>query len=64
MGRNLGLRIVAEGVETPEELAFLQSHHCDEAQGYFFSRPIMAQAFTEFLKLPNQLVPDVYTKLP
>jgi len=40
MGRSLNLRVVAEGVETPEELAFLQAHQCDEAQGYYFSRPV------------------------
>ncbi|ADV82888.1 putative bifunctional diguanylate cyclase/phosphodiesterase [Terriglobus saanensis] len=39
MGRSLSLQVVAEGVETLEELAFLQAHQCDEAQGYFFGRP-------------------------
>ncbi len=42
MGRSLKLRVVAEGVETPEELAFLQERQCDEAQGYYFSRPLPA----------------------
>ena len=41
MGRSLKLRVVAEGVETHEELAFLQAHQCDEAQGYYFSRPVL-----------------------
>jgi diguanylate cyclase (GGDEF)-like protein/PAS domain S-box-containing protein len=50
MGRSLKLRVVAEGVETPEELAFLQAHQCDEAQGYFFSRPVIAQEFAKLLK--------------
>ncbi|MCE9573884.1 MAG: EAL domain-containing protein [Deltaproteobacteria bacterium] len=40
MGRALKLKIVAEGVETREELAFLQAQTCDEAQGYYFSRPV------------------------
>lgn len=53
MGRNLGLRIVAEGVETKEELAFLQSQKCDEAQGYYFSRPVPALMFGELLKMPR-----------
>jgi diguanylate cyclase (GGDEF)-like protein/PAS domain S-box-containing protein len=49
MGRSLNLRVVAEGVETEEELAFLQAHHCDEAQGYYFSRPVPAQQFAKLL---------------
>jgi diguanylate cyclase (GGDEF)-like protein/PAS domain S-box-containing protein len=49
MGRSLKLRVVAEGVETPEELAFLQVHKCDEAQGYLFSRPVLPQQFAKLL---------------
>lgn len=50
MGRSLKLRIVAEGVETQEELAFLQVHQCDEAQGYYFSRPVPAIQFADLLE--------------
>jgi EAL domain-containing protein (putative c-di-GMP-specific phosphodiesterase class I) len=50
MGRSLKLRVVAEGVETQEELAFLQAHQCDEAQGYYFSRPVLPQQFAKLLK--------------
>ncbi|HXN98048.1 MAG TPA: EAL domain-containing protein [Candidatus Acidoferrales bacterium] len=50
MGRSLKLRVVAEGVETQEELAFLQAHQCDEAQGYFFSRPLLPEQFAKLLK--------------
>jgi diguanylate cyclase (GGDEF)-like protein/PAS domain S-box-containing protein len=50
MGRSLKLRVVAEGVETQEELAFLQAHQCDEAQGYFFSRPVAAEQFAKLLE--------------
>ncbi len=50
MGRSLNLRVVAEGVETKEELAFLQSKECEEAQGYYFSRPLSARGFADFLK--------------
>ncbi len=50
MGRNLKLRVVAEGVETQEELAFLQARQCDEAQGYFFSRPVLPQQFARLLE--------------
>jgi len=49
MGRSLNLRVVAEGVETQEELAFLQAHQCDEAQGYYFSRPLLPEQFAKLL---------------
>jgi EAL domain-containing protein (putative c-di-GMP-specific phosphodiesterase class I) len=49
MGRNLKLRVVAEGVETPEELSFLQAHQCEEGQGYHFSRPVLPQQFAKLL---------------
>jgi EAL domain-containing protein (putative c-di-GMP-specific phosphodiesterase class I) len=39
MARSLKLHVVAEGVEKLKELEFLKAHQCDEAQGYFFSRP-------------------------
>ncbi|HEY4357128.1 MAG TPA: EAL domain-containing protein [Acidobacteriaceae bacterium] len=57
MGRALKLKVVAEGVETGEQLAFLQAHQCDEAQGYFFSRPVPAEQFAALLKtgLPDAL---------
>jgi diguanylate cyclase (GGDEF)-like protein/PAS domain S-box-containing protein len=50
MGRSLKLRVVAEGVETHEELVFLQARLCDEAQGYYFSRPVLPQQFAKLLK--------------
>ena len=50
MGRSLKLRVVAEGVETQKQLSFLQAHKCDEAQGYFFSRPVPAEQFAKLLK--------------
>ena len=50
MGRSLNLRVVAEGVESHEELAFLQAHQCEEAQGYYFSRPVIAEDFAKLLK--------------
>jgi diguanylate cyclase (GGDEF)-like protein/PAS domain S-box-containing protein len=45
MARNLNLRVVGEGVETLRECEFLLAHHCDEAQGYYFSRPVPAAEF-------------------
>jgi diguanylate cyclase (GGDEF)-like protein/PAS domain S-box-containing protein len=50
MARSLKLRVVAEGVETPEELEFLRMHQCDEAQGYYFSRPVLPQQFAKLLE--------------
>jgi diguanylate cyclase (GGDEF)-like protein/PAS domain S-box-containing protein len=49
MGRSLKLRVVAEGVETQEQLAFLQAHLCDEAQGFYFSRPVLPEQFAKLL---------------
>ena len=49
MAQSLKLRVIAEGVETPEEVAFLRAHHCDEAQGYYFSGPVPAEQFAALL---------------
>lgn len=61
MARSLKLRVVAEGVETLEQLAFLHAHECDEAQGYFFSRPVPAQQFALLLvtgiRVPSTVPP-------
>ena len=43
LGHNLGLKVVAEGVETEEQLRFLRSNLCDEAQGYLMGRPVSAR---------------------
>jgi diguanylate cyclase (GGDEF)-like protein/PAS domain S-box-containing protein len=51
MGKNLRLSVVAEGVETQEQLAFLQAHHCAEGQGFLFSRPVAAAQFTHLLQM-------------
>jgi len=45
MGRSLKRRVVAEGVETRDQLAFLQGEDCNEGQGFYFSRPLVAQQF-------------------
>jgi diguanylate cyclase (GGDEF)-like protein/PAS domain S-box-containing protein len=49
MGRSLKQRVIAEGVETPEQLAFLQAQHCEEGQGFHFSRPLVADQFAALL---------------
>ncbi len=50
LARSLKLRVVAEGVETVEELAFLSAHRCDEVQGYYFGRPVPPHQFASLLK--------------
>lgn len=50
MGHGLKLNVLGEGVETEEQLHFLRLKHCDELQGYFFSRPVPAETMTQFLR--------------
>ncbi len=50
LGRGLNLNVVAEGVETQAQLDYLRSRHCEEMQGYWFSRPMPAAAATQFLQ--------------
>ncbi|QYF93862.1 EAL domain-containing protein [Massilia sp. PAMC28688] len=50
IGQQLGHRVIAEGVETPEQLKFLLGAGCDEVQGYYFSRPLAALAFEKALR--------------
>jgi diguanylate cyclase (GGDEF)-like protein/PAS domain S-box-containing protein len=54
MAKSLKQSVIAEGVETMEQLAFLQAHGCDEGQGYYFSRPAAAQQFANLLETPRQ----------
>src|SRR5208282_1589385 len=49
LGQKLNLRVIAEGVETDEQVAFLRNHDCDEMQGYHFSKPIPAEAIAGML---------------
>lgn len=57
LGHNLHLKVVAEGVETQEQLRFLQLLRCDEIQGFLFSRPLPAEELVELFALENGL-PD------
>ncbi len=50
MGKDLRMRVVAEGVEAPEQLAFLQFHSCPFGQGYYFSKPVTGQECSQLLR--------------
>ena len=57
MGHSLALEVVAEGVETIEQLKFLEEHGCDQVQGFLISRPVEAAAAERLLKNPVLLDP-------
>ncbi len=59
MSKSLKIKVVAEGVETVEQLQFLRARGCDEIQGYFFSRPVAAAEFAKLLT-ENLESPRVY----
>ena len=50
LAKTLNLRVIAEGVETEGQLAFLRSHGCDQMQGYYFRRPLNVKEVTELLR--------------
>jgi diguanylate cyclase (GGDEF)-like protein/PAS domain S-box-containing protein len=59
MAHGLGLKVIAEGVETEAQCEILRTHICDEIQGYFFSRPVSAQAIEELFAEGRQLPPHL-----
>ena len=54
LGRTLGLNVVAEGVETEEQLAFLKENLCYEIQGYYFYKPMIAEDLASILRIPDK----------
>ena len=56
MAKNLKLNVIAEGIETDQQLEFLDKHQCDQAQGYYFSRPVPIEEFNTLLEDPECLI--------
>jgi diguanylate cyclase (GGDEF)-like protein/PAS domain S-box-containing protein len=54
LGHNLNLKVVAEGVETEEQIAFLAANACDELQGFYFSKPVSAWRFRKLFHAPSR----------
>jgi EAL domain-containing protein (putative c-di-GMP-specific phosphodiesterase class I) len=50
LGKGLNLELVAEGVETHQQVIVLQKLGCEIMQGYFFSKPLTVEAFTQLLQ--------------
>ncbi|PZM10062.1 EAL and GGDEF domain-containing protein [Rhizobium tubonense] len=58
LGQKLNMRVIAEGVETDEQLAFLRDNRCDEMQGYHFSRPVSSEGIEKMLQAQAPKTPD------
>ena len=58
LGHNLGLKLVAEGVENAEQVAYLLANGCDELQGFYYGRPMPAHEFELLLRTNCSAKPD------
>ncbi len=50
MAKSLNLKVIAEGVENEAQMSFLRAHHCDEIQGYYFSKPLAVDNVADKLR--------------
>jgi diguanylate cyclase (GGDEF)-like protein len=55
LANNLGLTVIAEGVETGEQLTYLENSQCDQMQGFYFSKPVTAEEFEKILRADQRL---------
>jgi EAL domain-containing protein (putative c-di-GMP-specific phosphodiesterase class I) len=53
MAKSLKLKVIAEGVENEAQMSFLRAHHCDEIQGYYFSKPLAVEKVADKLRGHN-----------
>jgi EAL domain-containing protein (putative c-di-GMP-specific phosphodiesterase class I) len=58
MANNLGLDVIAEGVETIEQMEYLSRHQCNEAQGFLFSHPLPPQEISKILNNGGKIYPE------
>ncbi len=61
MSKSLNLKVIAEGVERPEQLDFLRENGCDLIQGYLFSKPVSADEMMVLLESPLPVYPQSTT---
>jgi len=63
MAKSLGLRTIAEGVETIEELDYLREQGCDEIQGYYFSKPLLPDKFEDVYRSKEVIEPNIWVPI-
>ena len=64
LGQKMNMKVIAEGVETDEQLAFLQDSDCDEIQGYHFSKPVASKAITAMLRKQSKAAQRITADQP
>jgi EAL domain-containing protein (putative c-di-GMP-specific phosphodiesterase class I) len=62
MAKNLGIEMIAEGVETKSQSDFFQSIGCNQIQGYLYAKPMSSQSYRLFLESMQRTLPKVYVQ--